>query len=292
MPRVLPYSLVARCLGVLLLVAAALKVQGLAVDPVKRLGIFSAPEFQLAVVEFEVFLALWLLWGKRPLGSWLVALAAFGSFATASFYLAWVGQSSCGCFGRLSLSPWYTFGIDLAVIGLLLVGRPDLRPLRDRPRESINSALAPAAYGIAGITVFAGLLLSLAGFAFGSLPAALAYFRGDRVSVQPRQIQVGEGVVGERHTVTVELTNWTDKPVLLFGGTSDCKCTAVNDLPVTIPARDTRTVSVELSFSGKPGIFTRKAAFLVDDEGYRRVGFSLTGRILKPKDLPAVTSGK
>jgi hypothetical protein len=68
--RALSYALVSRILGVLL-VAAALKVQGLGFDPVRRLGMFSAPEFQIAVVEFEIFLALWLLWGKYPFGSWL-----------------------------------------------------------------------------------------------------------------------------------------------------------------------------------------------------------------------------
>src|SRR2546428_14173771 len=75
MPRLLPYNLLARCLGLLLLVASGLKLQGLAVDPIGRMGLFSTPEFQLAVVEFEVFLAVWLLWGKGPLGSWFLALA-------------------------------------------------------------------------------------------------------------------------------------------------------------------------------------------------------------------------
>ena len=61
--RILRYAVIARVLGVLLLAAAALKVQGLGFDPVRRLGIFAAPEFQVAVVEFEVFLGLWLLSG-------------------------------------------------------------------------------------------------------------------------------------------------------------------------------------------------------------------------------------
>lgn len=69
MRRPFSWTVISKCLGILLLVAAALKVQGLGIDPVRRLGPFSTPEFQLAVVEFETFLALWLLWGKRPLGS-------------------------------------------------------------------------------------------------------------------------------------------------------------------------------------------------------------------------------
>jgi Methylamine utilisation protein MauE len=99
------HLLVSRCVGLLLLAAAGLKAYGLSADSVARMGIFSTPEFQLAVIEFELFLALWLLSGIRPLGSWMVALTIFIGFAGVSFYQGWIGQSSCGCFGRLSVSP-------------------------------------------------------------------------------------------------------------------------------------------------------------------------------------------
>src|SRR5687767_4532346 len=125
MTRVLSYRLVSKILGGLLLAAAVLKLQGLGTDPVTRLGVFSTPEFQLFVVEFEVFLGVWLLSGKRPLGSWLLALTTFGLFAAVSFYQGWIGQASCGCFGRLRVNPWYAFGLDMVIVATLLVGRPD-----------------------------------------------------------------------------------------------------------------------------------------------------------------------
>ncbi len=62
MMRLLAFPQIARALGVLLLVTAALKVHGLAADPIAGQGIFAAAELQLAVVEVEVLLALWL-WG-------------------------------------------------------------------------------------------------------------------------------------------------------------------------------------------------------------------------------------
>ena len=121
-----------RCLvGVLLLLAAVLKLSGLSADPVARMGLFSTPEFQLAVIEFEVFLAVWLLSGKAPAASWLVALSAFVYFAVVSLFLGWVGQASCGCFGRLSVSPWYAFGLDLLILAALIWGRPNLLPVRE-----------------------------------------------------------------------------------------------------------------------------------------------------------------
>ncbi len=277
----LGYQVVRCLLGSLLLVAALLKLNGLAADPVARMGIFSTPEFQVAVIEFELFLAVWLLWGKRPLGSWLVALATFAGFAAVSFYQGWIGQASCGCFGRLSVSPWYAFGLDVLVLTGLLVGRPDLKPLRENPRRGLAGAMLPAAWGLAGMVVIGGVLSGLAYFGFGSMPAALAYLRGERVSIDPRLVDVGEGPRGEARDVTVTLMNWTDRPVQLFGGTADCSCTVLHDLPVTIPAKESRSVSVQVRLSGSPGVFTRKVAFLVNDEGFKRIDFRMTGRIIR-----------
>ena len=83
-------------------------------------------------------------------------------------------------------------------------------------------------------------MLALTWVGFGSVPAAIAYFRGDRVSVRPRLVEIGDGAPGEIRLGTVEVTNWTDETVRIFGGTSDCSCTVLGDLPVTIPAKQTR----------------------------------------------------
>ncbi|HEY7314869.1 MAG TPA: MauE/DoxX family redox-associated membrane protein [Gemmataceae bacterium] len=188
----LPYSWVSHILALLLLVAAGLKLNGLAVDPVGRMGLFSMPVFQIAIVEFEIFLAAWLLWGRQPLGSWATALGAFSIFAAVSAYQGWIGRASCGCFGRLSVSPWSAFGIDLAVLLALVVGRPDLAAVRQHPRRILTNIL-PAAYGLSGAAVVLGVLAALASLLFGSPDAALAHLRGERISLYPRLVDVGTG---------------------------------------------------------------------------------------------------
>jgi len=42
---------------------------------------------------------------------------------------------------------------------------------------------------------------------------------------------------------------------------------------------------------GKPGIFTRKAALLVDDGGFKKINFRLTGRILAKEKTELVGGG-
>src|SRR4051812_27326226 len=70
--------------------------QGLASDPFGRVGVFSAPEVELAVIEFEAFLGLWLWSGKHPIGSWIAAILTMTAFTAVNFYQGVEGQTSCG----------------------------------------------------------------------------------------------------------------------------------------------------------------------------------------------------
>src|SRR6266496_1571424 len=128
-----------RGLGGLLILAAALKIYGFGVEPIGLVGLLVAPEFQIALIQGEIALGIWFLFGKARIAAWFTALFLFTVFAGVSFYQGWIGQSSCGCFGRLSVSPWYAFALDVALLTALLLGRPDLQPLRDNPRRSLRA---------------------------------------------------------------------------------------------------------------------------------------------------------
>jgi hypothetical protein len=250
MPRLLPFSVISRILGVLLLAAALLKLQGLALDPVSRQGIFSTPEFQMATVEVELFLAVWLLWGVRPQGAWIAALLAFLCFAGASLYLGWIGQGSCGCFGNLvPVSPWYTLAGDLAAVALLLLSRPPLKRPDATLAPVVQGWLRSVLSGLLGVVVLLGLFTALGSLLFGSPGEALAYIRGERLSIRPRWIDLGAGELGESREVPVTLVNRTDKEIRIIGGTSDCACVTTKSLPVTIPPGEKRSVSLVVNLS-------------------------------------------
>jgi hypothetical protein len=287
--RRLPYAIVSRVLGVLLLAAAALKLHGLAIDPAGHGGVFSAPEWQVGIVEIEIFLGIWLLSGNRPIGSWLGAQLAFGCFAAASFYQGWVGQASCGCFGAVAVNPWLTFSLDVAMMTALALGRPDLQPLRESPRAILTAALLPVAGGFLGTAAILGLLAGIAHASFGSTQGALAYLRGERISVSPRLLDMGEGQPGEVREASVQLHNWTDKPVHLYGGTSDCSCVATDDLPITIAPGEGRAIRVKMRLPAANGAFNRTAFLMTDDDETRTLMFRLTGHIHK-SDEQAITA--
>jgi len=107
--------------GLLLVSAAALKAVELVVDPAiamtSPLGRYFLP---VAIgVEFAVGVLLLsgLYW--RTLRPFSILL--FTAFAAYSLYLALNGAASCGCFGPVHVNPWWTFGLDCAVVVGLLV---------------------------------------------------------------------------------------------------------------------------------------------------------------------------
>jgi hypothetical protein len=273
-----PYQIVSRILGVLLLTAAALKLYGFGVDPVARSGIFSAPAFQFLVVGFELVLGFWLISGINQPASWLVVLLTFVGFAGVSFYQGWIGQASCGCMGsRVTVHPWYMFGIDGAAVATLLFARPDLRPLWQNHSRIIRTA----AVVLGGYLLLLGSLAAYAHYRYGSIDDAIAELRHERLSVNPPLIDMGTGVPGETRQASVELTNRTDQAIRLIGGTTDCSCSVIGDLPVTIPPGEARSIIITVRLPNSIGRFNRKAELQFDDQGFNRVGFRLTGRINK-----------
>lgn len=280
-PKPLFTTVVGRLLGFLLLIAAALKIYGFGVDPVARLGIFSAPAFQFLVIVFELSLGLWLLSAKQSAGAWIVVVFTFLVFATASFYQGWVGQASCGCLGRkVSVNPWYMFVVDCVALAALAMFRPDFKPIWNN-RARVGTAAMAVLGGYALLLAFIAIFSAAY---FGSIRSAIAVLRGERLSVYPALVEMGIGVPGEERNASVELTNRTDQPIRLIGGTADCSCTVLGDLPVTIPAGESRSITVTMHLPKSLGAFNRKAQLTIDDGEFKRIGFRLSGRIEEPSE--------
>lgn len=111
-------------LGLILLVAALLKVHELSTTP--YLDKFPPRWVMIVFTELEILFALWLLFVPKRLTqiTWLAILGLFSFFTCVTLYKALTGEASCGCFGRVEINPWYTLIFDSIVVGLLLWFRP------------------------------------------------------------------------------------------------------------------------------------------------------------------------
>jgi len=185
-------------LGLLLLVAAGLKGHQLATGPVLGAGLLHSRELLIGVVEFELLFGLWLLAGFYARWTWTAALACFVLLAGVSFCKALSGQASCGCFGKVSVNPWYTFGLDCAVVTALVRWRPARKdsPGTRRCVQRPPWQFACFALGILAVGVLTGLGIG---------------------TYQPAGISQSGEISGEGEFVVLEPEMWVGKRLPLLG---------------------------------------------------------------------------
>ena len=270
------------CIGILLFGAAALKIAGGAVDPVEHMGIFSLHAAQVAIVNVEILLAIWLWSRAFPSCSWSVAVIIFACFAVISGYQGWVGKSSCGCFGKLTVHPWIALSLDAFVLLMLALGRPT----RDEFSADVRALGANIVKRILVAAVVAGVLVaSLTAYGFwrrGSLESAVAELRGEPVSVEPFIYDVGRCNQFDRKEITVRVVNRLSRPIRIVGQSPDCTCRMVSDVPMTIPPQDAVEVQFSAVVTANEGIFSQEALLFLDTGHLDRVRFQLAGQVMSP----------
>jgi hypothetical protein len=193
-----------------------------------------------------------------------------------SGYLGAAGVSSCGCLGAIHASPWYAFAADVAALVLLVVGRPR--------REAVAvGGMRPAAR--AGLKWAGGVGVLLVGLTaagaavYGSPDAALARLRGEKLLVDS-YLDFGTGKPGDTLEAPAIIRNVTDHPIRLVGGTSDCSCTVLRDLPVTIEPGGSAVVGIQLRIpTANNGQLTRTVFLRTDDPGQQTVRVAIGCRV-------------
>lgn len=131
--------------ALVLLASAGLKVHQLATRPLIPATWFDQRWVLSLGIVFEIVLAMVLLTRFAPRLMWAAATLTFVFFAGVSTWKGILGEASCGCFGVISVWPWYTLGLDLAVVGLLALFHP---PLRGRLHPDIGDPRLAAAMGL------------------------------------------------------------------------------------------------------------------------------------------------
>ncbi|WP_326522222.1 Ig-like domain-containing protein [Gemmata algarum] len=174
--RPLPYSVVSRLLGAALCAAGLLKGHELAVEG----GAPSGPEGVISVgsVFSETLFGVWLVLGLWPRVSWWLAAGCFVAFLGVALDKAVAGHTSCGCFGRVVVPPWYTVAFDAAAILLLALCAAGV---------SVGPSVAGRRWRVAALAVTGlGLSVGLAG-AFRSAPRS---FGGEQVLAEGETIRL------------------------------------------------------------------------------------------------------
>jgi hypothetical protein len=277
-----------------LLVTAGLKLHGLVLDPLAGDSFLASPRLQIAAIEVEVLLGLWLLSGWQLRGARYVAIAFFGILAAASLWLGLAGQSSCGCFGRIEVNPWATFALDSAIFAALAfipVTPPqalrtacevsaDLETLMGDPRRGTRPRfLTASALLLACAAVMLALIAGTFFLAFDNPVAALAHIRGEMIAIDPVVADLGDGMATEWREFQVQVTNHGQRTVRIVGGTDMCLCRAIDDLPVSLLPQQSSEIKIRMMFHGSNGRFLHRCLLYTDDHCQPVVVVRYAGRV-------------
>lgn len=173
------------------------------------------------------------------------------------------------------MSPWIALGLDVLVLLLLLLAAPKFTELICDCRV----AAPRLCWAAASATLSVILLISVGIIFFGSSDAALAALRRDPITITPT-INFGSGRPNEIVEATVEIANRSGAPVQIYGGSSDCSCHAINDLPVTIEPGQSIRLHVALRRPNVTGWISRSGYFRTDYPAVPKLYFRMTGQVV------------
>ena len=228
-----------------------------------------SPRVQLIGMEVEALVGLWLVSGYARRGAWVAGITLFAILAAVSLYLAAVGQASCGCFGRVEVSPWLSFSLD----SVCVVAMAAFRPVRMNESFS-RTGLAPAGL-VCGFAVLAGVVMTTP-----TVEHRMAKWNGTEVLLAQKEADAGTGEQGTTGTVIVEILNQSDREIRLIGGSYSCSCVATDDLPAVVAPKSILTLSIRLTFTGDPGTFKHNFELYTDSPSQPRLSGRIAGRVV------------
>lgn len=102
--------------GAVLLITACLKAHHAVVQPLD--STVEVVAYVLIVAESTI--GMWLTIGTPNILTWRITVVGFAVLAGVSAVKALGGATSCGCFGAINVSPWFTLTFDSAILTVLL----------------------------------------------------------------------------------------------------------------------------------------------------------------------------
>ena len=219
----------------ILMVAAVLKIIGLAYNVVPGHGWMSHSAIQSSAVIIELILGVWLISGRTKSVAWLFATLLFMLFAIVSFVSSYQGLPSCNCFGSISLNPIWVCLFDAGIVAALLLVRPS--------RADVASEVAQ--YGLpAAYTALAFLTISILWYVTDADQYYNRIVLGKILHVESA-VDFGEVEPKSIVTESIVVHNSGQQPVTIVGGTSTCSC-IVSETPVSLSPGESGSVNLTI----------------------------------------------
>jgi hypothetical protein len=225
---------------------------------------------------FELVLGTWLISGWARHLAWLISIPVLAVFTIHGLLLSLARQSSCGCFGNVSIPPIVTLLFDMAVLAIFIRCRPVWLGLNFGPQG--------------GSVILTGLTVSIivaivAGYSiarFGSIGGALLVARGQSVLIDPTVLQFDQLDPNEIRQQSIVIRNHSAETVDVVLFEANCQCAVVKNLPMTIAPGQSAKVELDFLAPAVPGTFQRNAQFSTTNG---KIEFTVQGTVKLPSTL-------
>jgi hypothetical protein len=129
--------------------------------------------------------------------------------------------------------------------------------------------------------VAVAVLLAVVGVGFGSVAGARASLRGDEVYLDPSAVDLGAVPAGEASESFITVFNASHYDIRVVGGTANCACTLIPELPVTIPPGQSRSLQIWVKAPASAGAFQIPATLWTDSATNQTIPVLLRGRSVR-----------
>ena len=146
----------------------------------------------------------------------------------------------------------------------------------------MRRGLPDAAAFLAGFGLTSAAWLAAVSVGFGSTAAARAALHGDRVFLVSPVVDFGAVPAGTATEQVLVVHNAGPGDVRVVGGTSNCACTLIPDLPATIPPGESRGLLIRMNAPAGPGAFQTNAVLWTDSPTNETIPVLLRGRSVGP----------
>ena len=270
------YDLVRILAAAVLLIAAGLKCAQLSSEPVLGHSILDNRWLLMGLVEFELLFGFWLLANVTPRLNWLLLVGCFSAFTCVSLYKALSGYATCGCFGAVRISPWYSGTVDLAFVAALLLWPP----LSIR----VPTCAAQDSNGLRVRAIARRSMLMLAAWVVVGVPLAFYMESWTRASGLICSEPIWDvGLVDALRTPTLShvftLTNASRKALAIREVRPSCGCMVADGYQRTLLPRASTPVTAHLAVPPLPGPFHKELAIAVQQEGIRWLTLQVVGGV-------------
>ena len=133
---------------------------------------------------------------------------------------------------------------------------------------------------VAAAVLVLSMVVVAGSWRFGSFTAALDALSGFRLLVDSDAKSVGAVEPSGERVVAFQLSNRSDRPILLLGSQVSCSCLRGKPLPITIPSGGSRPYEVRFHAKPKLGIVAETLTLFTDDPQRPRLVLKVEGRVV------------